>query len=97
MDELTKLIEGQKPGEFDLSKEIATTDAFCAYVAHLLRAGEAAVETFVRMQGTARELNRAPQAGPRKIPGECLLCALLRGRHLVGGHQAELPGARRYL
>ena len=32
MDELTKLIEGQKPGEFDLSNEIATADAFCAYV-----------------------------------------------------------------
>ena len=28
MDELTKLIEGQKPGEFHLSNEIATADAF---------------------------------------------------------------------
>ena len=28
MDELMKLIEGQKPGEFDLSNEIATADAF---------------------------------------------------------------------
>ena len=64
MDELTKLIEGQKPGEFLLSNEIATADAFRAYVAHLLRAGEAAVETFVRMQGTARELNQLLQAAP---------------------------------
>ena len=39
MDDLTKLIEGQKPGELDLSREIATTDAFRAYVAKLLRAG----------------------------------------------------------
>ena len=64
MDEITKLIEGQNPGEFDLSKEIATTDALRAYVAHLLRAGEAAVETFVRMQGTTRELNQLLQAAP---------------------------------
>ena len=64
MDELTKLIEAQKPGEFDLSKEIATSDAFCAYVAKLHRAGEAAVETFVRMQGTARELNKLLKQAP---------------------------------
>ena len=55
MDELMKLIEGQKPGEFDLSKEIATTDALRAYVAKLLRAGESAVETFVRMKATTRD------------------------------------------
>jgi len=66
MDEITKLIEGQNPGEFDLSKEIATTDALRAYVAHLLRAGEAAVETFVRMQGTARELNQLLKQAPAK-------------------------------
>ena len=90
MDELTKLIEGQKPGEFDLSKEIATTDALRAYVAHLLRAGEAAVETFVRMQGTTRELNQLLQAAPAKFR-ESASCAPLRGHHLVGGHQAELP------
>jgi len=64
MDELTKLIEGQKPGEFLLSNEIATADAFRAYVAHLLRAGESAVETFVRMQGTARELNQLLKQAP---------------------------------
>ena len=64
MDELTKLIEGQKPGEFHLSDEIATADAFSAYVAHLLRAGESAVETFVKMQGTVRELNQLLQAAP---------------------------------
>ena len=70
MDELMKLIEGQKPGEFDLSKEIATADAFsCVCGAKLLRAGESAVETFVRMKGTTREVNEAPQAGSRKIPG----------------------------
>jgi hypothetical protein len=64
MDELTKLIEGQKPGEFHLSNEIATADAFRAYVTHLLRAGESAVETFVRMQGTARELNQLLKQAP---------------------------------
>ena len=64
MDELTKLIEGQKPGEFHLSDEIATADAFSAYVAHLLRAGESAVETFVRMQGTTRELNQLLKRAP---------------------------------
>ena len=74
MDELTKLIEGQKPGEFDLSKEIATADAFSAYVAHLLRAGEAAVETFVKMQGTVRELNQLLQAAPAKFR-EMAACA----------------------
>ena len=72
MDELTKLIEGQKPGEFHLSDEIATADAFSAYVAHLLRAGESAVETFVKMQGTVRELNqllkRPPQYSARAPP-----------------------------
>ena len=67
MDELTKLIEGQKPGEFHLSDEIATADAFSAYVAHLLRAGEAAVETFVRMQGTVRELNQLLKRAPAKF------------------------------
>ena len=66
MDELTKLIEGQKPGEFHLSNEIATADAFRAYVAHLLRAGESAVETFVRMQGTAHELNQLLKHAPAK-------------------------------
>ena len=74
MDELTKLIEGQKPGEFHLSDEIATADAFSAYVAHLLRAGEAAVETFVKMQGTARELNQLLQAAPAKFR-EMAACA----------------------
>ena len=97
MDELTKLIEGQKPGEFHLSDEIATADAFSAYVAHLLRAGESAVETFVKMQGTVRELNQLLQAAPAKFRESACLCAPLRGQHLVGGHQAELPGARRYL
>ena len=81
MDELTKLIEGQKPGEFHLSDEIATADAFSAYVAHLLRAGESAVETFVKMQGTIRKVSLiSPQAGPRKIPGNGCLSAPLRGR-----------------
>ena len=84
MDELTKLIEGQKPGEFDLSKEIATADAFRAYVAHLLRAGEAAVETFVRMQGTARELNqllrRPPQNSGRAPPVRAASRTTPRGR-----------------
>ena len=74
MDELTKLIEGQKPGEFDLSKEIATTDAFRAYVANLLRAGEAAVETFVRMQGTIREVNELLKRAPAKFR-EMAACA----------------------
>ena len=84
MDELTKLIEGQKPGEFDLSKEIATADAFSAYVAHLLRAGEAAVETFVKMQGTARELNqllkRPPQNSGRSPPVRAASRTPPRGR-----------------
>jgi cell division septation protein DedD len=66
MDDLMKLIEGQKPGEFDLSNEIATTDALRAYVAKLLRAGESAVETFVRMKATTRTVNELlKQAAPK--------------------------------
>jgi len=66
MDEIMKLIEAQKPGEFDLSKEIATTDAFRAYVAKLLRAGESAVETFVRMKAATHRVNETlKQAAPK--------------------------------
>jgi hypothetical protein len=66
MEEIMKLIEGQKPGEFDLSNEIATTDALRAYVSKLLRAGESAVETFVRMKATTRRVNEIlKQAAPK--------------------------------
>ena len=66
MDDLMKLIEGQKPGEFELSNEIATTDAMRAYVAKLLRAGESAVETFVRMKAATRRVNEIlKQAAPK--------------------------------
>ena len=80
MDELTKLIEGQKPGEFDLSKEIATTDAFSAYVAHLLRAGEAAVETFVRMERTTRKVNEILKRAPATFRETAAFSNVLRTR-----------------
>ena len=97
MDELTKLIEGQKPGEFHLSDEIATADAFSAYVAHLLRAGESAVETFVRMEGTIRKVSEALKRAPAKFRETAALPATFCGRDPVARNQAELPGARRYL
>ena len=97
MDEITKLIEGQNPGEFDLSKEIATTDALRAYVAHLLRAGEAAVETFVRMQGTIRELNQLLKQAPAKFRESACLCAASRTTTSWEDIKQNYQTTRRYL
>ena len=67
MDELTKLIEGQKPGEFDLSKEIATTDAFtCVCGASAPRGGSRRGD-LCQNAGHGRELNQLLQAAPAKF------------------------------
>ena len=97
MDEITKLIEGQKPGEFDLSKEIATADAFSAYVAHLLRAGEVGRGDVCQDAGHGPRAQSAPPGGPRKIPGERLLSRRFADTTSWERHQAELPGRCRYL
>ncbi|MGE5531626.1 MAG: hypothetical protein ACM3VW_05880, partial [Bacteroidota bacterium] len=66
MQQLQSLIEQQQPHEFDLFREVRTTDALRAYVEKLLSLGEAAVQSFLRMQGTARKLNEVLKQAPAK-------------------------------
>ena len=66
IDELTRLVEEQKPGEFDLLQELVTTDAFRHYVEKLLRSGEAAVAEFAKMQQTTIKLHELLQEAPTK-------------------------------
>ena len=96
MQQLQSLIEQQQPHEFDLSREISTTDALRAYVEKLLGLGEASVQSFLRTQATA-QAERGPQAGAGQIRGDGGARSPLRGRDPAGRHEGGLHHARRYL
>ena len=67
MQQLQSLIEQQQPHEFDLFREIRTTDALRAYVEKLLGLGEAAVQSFLRTQATASKLKEVLKHAPAKF------------------------------
>ena len=97
MRELQSLIEQQQPHEFDLSREISTTDALRAYVEKLLGLGEVAVQSFLRTQATARKLKEVLKQAPAKFEEDGGARPPLRGRDPAGRHEGGLRHARRYL
>jgi|GEM_PF-3337704 len=67
MRELQSLIDQQQPHEFQLEREIRTTEALRVYVEKLLGLGEAAVQSFLRMQAMAGKLREVLKQAPAKF------------------------------
>ena len=66
MDKMTALIDAERPDQFNLYKEVVTTDALRRYVDRLLRLGESAVAGMGRMKKTARELDVLLKEAPAR-------------------------------
>jgi len=67
MRELQSLIDQQQPHEFQLDREIRTTEALRVYVEKLLGLGEAAVQSFLRTQAMAGKLKEVLKHAPAKF------------------------------
>src|SRR5512144_138539 len=73
MAALSALIESERPGQFDLAKEVVTHAALRDYVEKLVRIGEAAVASFTRMRETAKKLDSLLADAPTKFRANAAL------------------------